>query len=117
METLRAAVRVDKTGWWEVRLLDLAIQADGATEAEMLTELRANITFEYHMALRRGENPFESLVLARPTPIGRAVGDGTAFRSLNLPQHIVHALDRALHIRDNPNANFGIQLEGNGVAA
>ena len=62
---LRANVTNTKD-WWELRLLDLKVVADGATEAEMLQQLAYLLTAEYHIALKRNETPFVNI--RRETP-------------------------------------------------
>lgn len=91
---LRATVRTNEpTGWWEVRLLDLKIGADGATEAEMLRQLEYALTAEYHLALEAGKTPFVEL-LNDPTMEKCQLWDedDKSFRSLNLPEGVRVAL-------------------------
>jgi len=68
MNILRAAVRSSKDqAWWEVRLLDLNVRADGENEAEMLRQLEHALIAEYHLALKFGKTPFVDLLLAVPS--------------------------------------------------
>lgn len=91
MNLLRATVS-ETPGWWEIRLLDLDVAADGPTEEAMLRELEHMLTAEYHLAVSRGRAPF--IELLRGQPVAREDGD-TRFRRLNLPKCVSMALSLA----------------------
>lgn len=60
MNILRASVTSTKD-WWELRLLDLNVVADGPTESDMLRDLTRTLTIEFHLARREGRTPFVDL--------------------------------------------------------
>lgn len=63
---LRASVKRHNIGtaeeWWEMRLIDLAIVADGADEASVLEEIEHQLSCHYAMAHKLGRTPFIDLV-------------------------------------------------------
>lgn len=96
MNMLRAHIRV-LNGWWEVKLLDLDITADGASEAEMLRQLEHSLVTEYHLAVKAGRTPFLDVLLAIPTDVQRSwEGGATNAEALNLPADVGMALAAAL---------------------
>jgi hypothetical protein len=95
MNLLRAHIRAAQD-WWEVRLLDLDIVADGATEAEMIQQLEHALVSEYHLALKAGRTPFLNVLLAVPTGAQGARAGADALRVLKLPQEVAIALAGAL---------------------
>jgi hypothetical protein len=109
MNLLRAHVR-RTDGWWELKLLDLDIVADGATEDEMLQHLEHALTAEYHLARKFGRTPFVNILLAVPTGNRRpAQPTGTSLRPLTLPDEVRQALAAAFR-RPSMDA-FAIEKE------
>jgi hypothetical protein len=107
MNLLRAHVRCTD-GWWEIKLLDLDIVADGATEAEMLEHLEHALTAEYHLARKLKRTPFVSIMLAVPTDIRRpAAAPGASVRPLTLPDEVRQALAAAFR-RPSPD-DFAVE--------
>ena len=95
MNLLRAAV-VEKNGWWEMRLLDLQIVADGASESAMLAELEHQLIAHYLLARKNGDTPFLGLLLACPVDGEQRWANGDKnFRALNLPEEVRMALSAA----------------------
>jgi hypothetical protein len=92
MGILRAKV-CNKGGWWEAFLIDLAVAADGATEAEMIEQIKHALVGEYVLALRNGETPFVKLIRSVPKEVAQSwADDSKTLRSLNLPQEVKQAL-------------------------
>jgi len=109
MNLLRAHVR-SEDGWWEIKLLDLDVVADGPTEAEMLEQVEHALIAEYHLALKRGKTPFLNILLAVPTEVRRAWDDGDkSLRVLNLPDDVRQALSAAF--RTPTIDDFAIEKE------
>lgn len=99
MSLLRATVRRARD-WWELKLLDLDIVADGATEGEMLRELEHALVAEYHLALRAERTPFVDRLIACPIDLERAWEEGDKnLRMLNLPLEVRQALSAVFHKR------------------
>lgn len=92
MNLLRATVR--KTGdWWEVKLIDLKVVADGESESAMLRQLEYVLTAEYHLATRFARTPFVGLLRSVPTQEELVWCDGDKnFRQLNLPVEVRRAI-------------------------
>lgn len=109
MNLLRAHVR-EYNGWWEVRLLDLDIMADGASEDEVLRQLEHSLTVEYHLARKAGQEPFVRLLLSPPgapaDPAGEETGAGKV-RPLRIPAEVGAALAAAIRARED---RFGIKV-------
>lgn len=96
MNMLRATVKQDARGW-QLRLLDLAISADGQTEDAMLRDLEHALTAEYLLAKKFGQVPFAKLRSASESNKDQAwKRDGKSFRQLNLPAEVKEALALAL---------------------
>jgi hypothetical protein len=109
MNLLRAQVRAE-SGWWEIKLLDLDIAADGASEDEMLRQLEESLIAEYHLALDAGKTPFVAITLAIPTEAHRPwQGNPKKLRPLNLPDEVQRALAAAL--RQPTLTAFGIDKD------
>jgi len=97
MNLLRAAVRNNETRW-EARLLDLAIAADGETEAAMLKDLEHSLTAECYLARKYGRTPFMNIRMAVPTEVAQSWADGgKTLRGLNLSDDVRQALAAALN--------------------
>lgn len=98
MGILRANVRTER-GWWEIRLLDLDIVADGATEQDMLRQLEHSMTAEYHLALKHGQTPFVKRLLACPKDVSESwQQDDKKFRLLELPSEVRQALSAVFQL-------------------
>lgn len=96
MNMLRAGVR-NKGDRWEVRLLDLAIAADGDSETSMLRDLEYALTAEYHLAVKYGRTPFRNIVVARHSEVSKSwTGGGVDLRALKIPAEVSQALASAL---------------------
>jgi hypothetical protein len=96
MNPLRAAV-TNREGWWEIRLLDFNIAADGASEGEMLEHIRNAIIDEYRLAIRRGRVPFVNIRLKAERKDCRHWNDnGKKLKHLDLPDDVRLALSSAL---------------------
>lgn len=92
MNLLRATVN-QKDGWWELRLLDLDIVADGDSEDAMLRDLEHSLISEYHLAVRFGETPFVRLFRGCPAEVSQAwEEDNKQLRTLNLTSEVRQAL-------------------------
>lgn len=99
MNMLKAMVTEHKDGkWWELRLVELAIVADGATESEMLAQLEYLLTAEYELAVRHGKTPFVGLLREEKAAdeCKWDEHDDKALRKLNLPEQVRLALATAL---------------------
>ncbi len=97
MSLLRATVR--KTGdWWEAKLLDLNIVADGESEMAMLRDLEHTLVGEYHLALKLGQTPFMNVLLSCPREVADAwTSDDKRLRTLALPDDVRQALSAVFH--------------------
>lgn len=98
MNLLKAEAR--STGaWWEIRLLELDIVADGSTEAEMLDNLRHSLIAQYHLDIKMNKTPFVGLIRAKPLALSDAANSGSAtrLRDLGLPDVVTQALALVLH--------------------
>lgn len=109
MNLLRARVHHDeKRGWWELRLIDLAVVADGCSETEMLKQLEHALISEYRLAIKFGKTPFVNLFRGAPEDVCRAWQDGDKqLRSLDLPEEVSQAL--AAVFRAPQLVPFGLQ--------
>jgi hypothetical protein len=97
MNLLRAQVRT-RGGWWEIKLIDLNIVADGDSEEAMLHDLEYALTAEYHLAIKSGRIPFVNLCTSVPTAVAEAwKDDHKKFRRLDLPTEVSMALSAVLH--------------------
>ena len=97
MSLLRATVR--KSGdWWEAKLLDLNIVADGDSEEALLHDLEHTLVAEYHLALKHGQTPFMNVLIACPREVADAwETDNKRLRTLNLPGEVRQALSAVFH--------------------
>ncbi len=111
MNLLRATVR-NKGGWWEIRLLDLNIVADGDSEQAMLRDLEFSLTAEYRLALKYNKTPFVSLYNKDcPEEVSKAWEDGGKnLRTLNLPDDVRQALSAVFRRPDI--AQFAVKTGG-----
>src|SRR5690349_1676587 len=92
MNLLRATVRKGQD-WWQIKLLDLDIVADGENETAMLRQVEHSLIAEYHLALKYGKTPFLNILLACPTEVSRSWEDGGKnLRTLSLPDEVRQAL-------------------------
>lgn len=93
MNLLRAKVK-DGPDWWEAKLLDLDIAADGASEDEMLRQVEYALVAEYHLALKYGQTPFVKIFTKDcPEEVRKSWEDGSKnLRTLNLPDVVRQAL-------------------------
>lgn len=92
MYLLRAAVD-SRDGWWELRLLDLDLVADGDSEEAMLKNLERTLTAEYHLAIAHNQAPFVRLFTGGQVTDDHACHEGDkTYRILNLPSQVAQAL-------------------------
>ena len=92
MGLLRASVK-NTPDWWEARLLDLDIFADGENEDKMLHELEHALVAHYYIALEHGRTPFVDLLVSCPRDVSQSWESGDKkLRSLNLPDEVRQAL-------------------------
>ncbi len=92
MNLLRGQVKT-LGGWWEMRLVDLEIVADGDSENAMLRDLEHALVVEYHLAIKNNQTPFVKLYRGAPPEVVASWEDGgKKFRTLNLPPEVSMAL-------------------------
>jgi hypothetical protein len=79
--------------WWEIKLLDLDIVADGKDEADMLRTLEHELVAEFHLAIKFNKTPFVDLVKTCPDDVAKSWQDGGQnLRRLTLPDDVRRAL-------------------------
>lgn len=97
MNLLRAQVHRTED-WWEMKLLDLDLVADGDSEDAMLRDLEHTLIAEYHIALKFGQTPFVKLFKGCPPEVSKSWEDGgKKLRTLNLPTEVSMALSAVFH--------------------
>lgn len=115
MGLLRATARMDR-GWWEIKLLDLAVAADGDSETAMLKQLEHALVAEYLLAKELGQTPFVKLLLACPKEVHEAWTDDTKkFRTLSLPEEVRCALSAVFRLEQV--AEFRVETPNLALAA
>ena len=108
MNLLKAEARSSQN-WWEIRLLELDVVADGATEQEMLSNLRHNLIAQYYLDLKRGKTPFVSIAhTSEKKSTCPEEEDTTRFRDLGLPDEVRKAL--AAVLRKPTTNDFKVNL-------